>query len=173
MNIMMDVRDLLLMSCCVFLGSMCVCWSQPLKNRQELIYSLVLVHKGVYAPRILLSIWRNVFLFLLPSLLRCYCFYLEHSFCRLQQDLQSVSGQRPVAAESRAASSALHPHRSLHTQTCITAIHTHQNPQKFKRVCEFVSLAAYPACAFETDTQIQMRVCVMQLHKCLVCTQHA
>ncbi|KAI3366792.1 hypothetical protein L3Q82_009456 [Scortum barcoo] len=30
------------------IGSMCVCWSQPLKDRQELIYTLVLVHKGYY-----------------------------------------------------------------------------------------------------------------------------
>lgn len=51
-----------------------------------------------------------------------FLFLLEHiiissfSLCRLQQDIQSVSGQRPVAAESRAAPSALHPHRLLQTQ---------------------------------------------------------
>lgn len=73
MNIVMDVCDLLLMSCGLFLGSMCVCWSQALKDRQELIYTVVLVHKG----ELLLSIERNVFLFLLLSLFLCYCFYLE------------------------------------------------------------------------------------------------
>ncbi|XP_028252398.1 gamma-secretase-activating protein [Parambassis ranga] len=30
------------------IGSMCVCYSQPLKDKQELIYALVLVHKDCY-----------------------------------------------------------------------------------------------------------------------------
>ena len=32
---------------------MCVCYSQPLKDRLELIYTLVLVHKGVCVPSII------------------------------------------------------------------------------------------------------------------------
>lgn len=30
-----------------FTGSMCVCYSQPLHSKPELMYTLVLVHKGV------------------------------------------------------------------------------------------------------------------------------
>lgn len=100
-----------------------VCVLQPATPRQ----TGTDVHCGFSSQRCVFKerIAVNSFLFLFLSLSLCFCFYLEHmviwifslSLCRLQQDIQSISGRRPVAAESHSAPSALHPHRSLHTQT--------------------------------------------------------
>lgn len=106
--------------CALFLGSMCVCYTQPLQDKHELLYTVVLVHKGVsvLAPNS-------------PPPPICYClfysFYLEHTetnvffltSCRLQQEVQGVSGQWCITTESHPAPSALHSHRSLRTQIYI------------------------------------------------------
>lgn len=84
---------------------MCVCYSQPLHGKPELMYTVVLVHKGGY------SVFFMILLFLLEHII-----ISSFSLCRLQQDIQSVSGRRPVASQSRTAPSALHPHRLFYTQ---------------------------------------------------------
>lgn len=62
--------DRLLLWHLVCLGSMCVCYSQPLQDKLELLYTVVLVHKGVYSN---IVDWNFLSVFL------CFCFYLEHT----------------------------------------------------------------------------------------------
>lgn len=95
------------------------------------------------------------------------------SFCRLQQDIQSISGQRTATTESQTAPSTLHPHRSLHTQTCNAVLHTHIRVL-INSVCEKATHAA-PTCAFKTQThKHKWEVCILiQGITFLVCLQHA
>lgn len=74
-------------------------------------------------------------LFIFPFLLFFLFFFLSWahadlyfvpSLCRLQQDIQSVSGQRAVTKKGGTSPSTLHPHRCIaHTDTARTKPYTH------------------------------------------------
>lgn len=152
--------------CFVFLGSMCVCYSQPLKDRLELIYTLVLVHKGVCA----IYCWvfnecttPTVFCFLFLSLFLCVCFYLEciviwifslSADCSKTFRVSLGRDQPPQKARQ------LHPlfipiGHCTHRHVMQSYTHTHQSPYKFS-VWEGHTCSSY-LCIQNTDTQIQMR----------------
>lgn len=102
---------------------MCVCYSQPLQGKPELMYTVVLVHKGVLSKNVQrLYLFFHFFLFFLLPLFflsRAHAdLYFILSLCRLQQDIQSVSGQRAVTKKGGTSPSTLRPHRCIaRTQT--------------------------------------------------------
>lgn len=80
---------------------MCVCYCHPSKHKQELIYGLLLVHKGECAAIFGLTVAPCS-----PSAHRS----ASLPPCRLQQDVHSVAGQRADPA----APGRFHPRRPVH-----------------------------------------------------------